>query len=193
VTRPVLPHRTLLGGALAIALVAPAIAEPPMLRIVSEPARVAPTDASLAFRSGAIDAWAIREPTISIEVQQFGTRRLVGGRGLTPSVMFVAAHGAASRDKRAALTDFLRRFRDGWIRARANIPAYAAYNSALTRISEPMLRSAYEIEAMVPAVLSAVVLAEYQAAARNAVTYGLLQRDVDVGRALDLNFAAAVG
>lgn len=152
-----------------------------------------PTDASLAFRSGAIDAWAIWEPYISIETLQFGARTLVDGRGLTPSIMLVSAHEEAIRTKRAALADFLRRFRDGWLWARANIPAYAAYNSALIRVPEPALRRAYEIEATVPAVLDATIVAEFQAAARNAVEFALLQREVDVTRALDLSFAAALG
>lgn len=54
-------------------------------------------------------------------------------------------------------------------------------------------RRAYEIEATVPAVPDAAIVAEVRAAARKAVEFGLLQREVDATRALDLSFAAAVG
>ncbi|MBR0645504.1 ABC transporter substrate-binding protein [Plastoroseomonas hellenica] len=147
-----------------------------------------PTDALLAFRSGAVDAWAIWEPYISVEIQQFGARTLVDGRGLTPSIMFVSAHEQAIRDKRPLLADFLRRFATGWDWARTHIPDYARYNSALTRIPEPALRRAYEIEATAAAPLDAALVREFQAAADNALEFGLLQRRVDVARSVDLGF-----
>lgn len=148
-----------------------------------------PTDALLAFRSGAVDAWAIWEPYISVEIQQFEARTLVDGRGLTPSIMFVSAHEQAVRDKRPLLADFLRRFAVGWDWARTHIPEYARYNSALTRIPEPALRRAYEIEATAAAPLDAALVQEFQAAADNAVEFGLLQRRIDVSRSVDLGFA----
>lgn len=148
-----------------------------------------PTDALLAFRSGAVDAWAIWEPYISVEIQQFGARTLVDGQGLTPSIMFVSAHEQAIRDKRPVLADFLRRFAQGWDWARTHIPDYARYNSTLTRIPEGALRRAYEIEATHAAPLDEAVLREFQAAADNAVEYGLLQRRIGVTRSVDLGFA----
>lgn len=148
-----------------------------------------PTDALLAFRSGAVDAWAIWEPYISVEIQQFGARTLVDGQGLTPSIMFVSAHEQAIRDKRPVLADFLGRFAQGWDWARTHIPEYARYNSTLTRIPEPALRRAYEIEATRAAPLDEAVLREFQAAADNAVEYGLLQRRIDVTQSVDLGFA----
>lgn len=148
-----------------------------------------PTDALLAFRSGAVDAWAIWEPYISVEIQQFAARTLVDGRGLTPSIMFVSAHEQAISDKRPLLADFLRRFAAGWDWARTHIPDYARYNSALTRIPEPVLRRAYEIEATAAAPLDAALVREFQAAADNALEFGLLQRRVDVARSVDLGFS----
>jgi sulfonate transport system substrate-binding protein len=147
-----------------------------------------PTDALLAFRSGAVDAWATWEPYISVEVLQFQARSLVDGRGLTPSIMFVSVHEAAIRDKRSLLADFLRRFAAGWDWAREHIPEYARYNSALTRIPEPALRRAYGIEATAAAPLDEALVREFQAAADNAVEFGLLQRRVDVARSVDLGF-----
>ncbi|RAI57110.1 ABC transporter substrate-binding protein [Roseicella frigidaeris] len=150
-----------------------------------------PTDALLAFRSGAVDAWAIWEPYISVEIQQFGARTLVDGKGLTPSIMFVSAHEQAIRDKRPQLADFLRRFAAGWDWARGHIPDYARYNAALTRIPEAALQRAYAIEATAAAPLDEAVVQEFQAAADQAVEFGLLRERVAVRGALDLGFAPA--
>ena len=151
-----------------------------------------PTDAALAFRSGAIDAWAIWEPYISLEVLEFGARTLLDGQGLTPSIMFVSAHEGAIRDKEPLLADLLRRFRDGWHWADGHIPDYARYNSELTRLPAPVLERAYGIERTRPGVLDEVVVAEYQRAADEALEFGLLRRRVDVRPGLDLRFAAAL-
>ncbi|MBK1656648.1 ABC transporter substrate-binding protein [Paracraurococcus ruber] len=143
-----------------------------------------PTDALLAFRSGAVDAWAVWEPYISVEIQQFGARTLIDGRGLTPSIMIVSAHEQAIRTRRPQLADFLRRFAAGWDWARDNIAEYARYNSALTRIPEAALVRAYGIEATAAAPLDDALVREFQLAADQAVEFGLLRDLVDVRRAL---------
>jgi sulfonate transport system substrate-binding protein len=148
-----------------------------------------PTDAALAFRSGAVDAWAIWEPYISLEVLDFGARTVVDGKGLTPSIMFVAAHERAIREKDAILADLLRRFRDGWRWADGHIPEYARYNSELTRLPVPVLERAYGIERTAPGVLDEAIVAEFQRAADDAVEFGLLRQRVDVRPGLDLRFA----
>ena len=150
-----------------------------------------PSDASLAFRSGAVDAWAVWDPYVSLEVQRFGARVLVDGRGLTPAIMLVAAHEDAIRAKRAALADFLGRFRSGWVWANGHIPDYARYNAALTGLPEPVLRQTYETEQTHPVPLTPPLIAELQAAAGNALEFGLLRQPLDVSRAFDPSFDAA--
>ncbi len=149
-----------------------------------------PTDALLAFRSGAVDAWAVWEPYISVEELQFDARRLLDAQGLSPSVTFVSASEAAIRDKRPQLTDFLRRFGQGWEWANGHIPDYARYNSTLTRIPEAALRKAYELQAAVAVPIDAPLVREIQDAADHAVEFGLMQRRVEVAGALDLSFVA---
>ena len=144
-----------------------------------------PTDAALAFRSGAVDAWAVWDPYVALEVQQFGAQVLVDGRGLTPAIMLLAAHQDAVRTKRAALGDFLHRFRAGWAWADAHIPEYAHYNAALTRLPEPVLRSTYETERTAPTPLTPALIAELQTAADNAVAFGLLRQKLEVRPAFD--------
>lgn len=117
-----------------------------------------PVDAALAFRSGAVDAWAVWDPYVSLKVLQFGARVLVDGRGLTPEVMLVAAHNGAIAAKDAALVDFLGRFRAAWAWADGHIPEYARYNSALTGLPEPVLRRTYETERSRPVAVTVAAL-----------------------------------
>lgn len=149
-----------------------------------------PTDAALAFRSGAVDAWAVWDPYVSLEVQRFGARVLVDGLGLTPAIMLVSAHEDAIRTKRPELTDFLSRFRAGWAWADQHIPDYARYNAALTGLPEPVLRRTYETERTQPAPLTHALIAELQAAAENALEFGLLRQKLDVRRAFDTSLEA---
>ncbi|MBX6385609.1 MAG: ABC transporter substrate-binding protein [Microbispora sp.] len=147
-----------------------------------------PTDASLAFRSGAVDAWAIWEPYNSIEILGFGARVLVDGTGLTPTVNFISVHENAIRDKRPLLQDFLQRNRRGWNWARNNIPAFARNTSELTRIPEPMLRRAYEVQQTRAVPIDAALVAELQQASDQAVEFGVLSRSIRVVDAFDTSF-----
>ncbi len=147
-----------------------------------------PSDASLAFRSGAVDAWAVWEPYVSLEVLRFGARVLVDGSGLTPAVTLVSAHEEAIRDKRAALADFLQRFRSAWAWAEGHIPDYARYNAALTGLPEPVLRRAYETERTKPVGVTPALIAEMQAAAGHALEFGLLRQPLEASRAFDASF-----
>ena len=149
-----------------------------------------PSDASLAFRSGAVDAWAVWEPYVSFEVLRFGARVLVDGSGLTPAVTLVAAHEGAIQTKRAALADFLGRFRSAWAWAEGHIPDYARCNAALTGLPEPVLRRAYEAERTRPAGITPALVAEMQAAAGHALEFGLLRQPLEVSRAFDGSFNA---
>ncbi len=129
-----------------------------------------PVYAALAFRSGAVDAWAVWDPYVSLEVLQFGARVLVDGCGLTPAVMLVAAHEGAIAGKYAALDDFLGRFRAAWAWADGHIPIpeYARYNAALTGLPEPVLRRTYETERSRPVALTPDLIGELQTAAGTA-------------------------
>jgi sulfonate transport system substrate-binding protein len=147
-----------------------------------------PVDAMLAFRSGAVDAWAIWEPYVSLEVLGSGARVVTDGESLTPSVVFVSAHQDAIRDKRAALSDFLRRFAAGWDWAANNRAAYAHYNAGLTHLPEAALLRAYETDDTRAAKLDERLIASVETAARRMTAYGLLRPGVEVRAALDLSF-----
>jgi len=153
-----------------------------------EHAFLGPADASLAFRSGAVEAWAIWEPYVSIEVERFGARVLVDGTGLTPTISFLAAHEKALRERRPLLADLLLRQQRGWAWADAHIPEYAATNARLTRLPEDAVRRAYGIQRTRAIPLDAAAVAELQLAADRAQEFGLLRQRLEVKEALDTDF-----
>ncbi len=71
---------------------------------------VLPTDASAAFNSGQIGAWATFDPYLGI-AEQHGARLLRDGKGLTTALSFVTATQQSLDDpgKRAAIADFAQR------------------------------------------------------------------------------------
>nr|WP_314071020.1 ABC transporter substrate-binding protein [uncultured Roseococcus sp.] len=147
-----------------------------------------PTDASLAFRSGAVDGWAIWEPYNSIEILGFGARVLVDGTGLTPTANFLSVHDNTLRDKRPLLQDFLQRNRRGWAWALNNIPAFAQNTSELTRIPVRFLQRAYEVQRSRAVPIDAPLIAELQAASDAAVEFGVFSRAIRVADAFDTGF-----
>jgi len=151
-------------------------------------AYLGPADAALAFRSGAVDAWAIWEPYVSIEVTHFGARVLEDGAGLTPTISFLAAHQNALRDRRAELTDLMQRQRAGWTWAAGHLADYAATNARLTRLPEAAVRRAFELQRTRAIPLDAAVVAELQDAADRSLEFGLIRERLDVTQALDTSF-----
>jgi len=147
-----------------------------------------PAEAALAFRSGAVDAWAIWEPYVSIEVERFGGRVLLDGAGLTPTISFLAAHENALRLRRPQLADLMARQRAGWAWAEAHLTEYATANARLTRLPEDAVRRAFETQRTRAIPLDAAVVSELQDAADRAVEFGLLRQPLEVARALDLGF-----
>lgn len=154
-------------------------------------AALGPVDAALAFRSGSVDAWAIWEPYVAIEVQNFGARVLRDGTGLTPTVSLTSVHVDTLKNKRPLLQEFLLRQQRGWDWARDNIPAFARSTSALTRIPEPLLRQAYENQATRAVPVDAALVAELQKAGDQAVEFGVLSRAIAVADAFDTSFTLA--
>jgi sulfonate transport system substrate-binding protein len=68
-----------------------------------------PIDARAALISGAIDAWASWDPYTAMLELSDGVRCVADGNGLPSNKIYLVAGLDAIRDKRAALTDFVRR------------------------------------------------------------------------------------
>ena len=147
-----------------------------------------PSDAALAFRTGALGAWTVWEPFISLEVVQFDARVLADAQGLTPSASVLAAGEAAIRDKTAAIADFNRRVAAGWVWANAHRSDYARSTAALIRQPIPVIERAYATSAEHGIPIDATLVAEFQEAVGRAVGYGIVSRPFDVAQAIDRRF-----
>lgn len=144
-----------------------------------------PSDAVLAFRTGAIHAWSAWEPFTSLEVVQFGARVLADAKGLTPSASVMAAGDAAIRDKAAEIADFNRRVAAGWVWANGHLPEYARSTAALIRQPVPVIERAYAVSRQHGISIDAPLLREFQEAINRAVGYGIVSRRFDVAQAVD--------
>ncbi|KNC12692.1 nitrate ABC transporter substrate-binding protein [Pantoea sp. RIT-PI-b] len=96
---------------------------------------VLPTDASAAFNSGQIAAWATFDPYLGI-AEQHGARLLRDGKGLTTALSFVTATQSSLDDpgKRAAIADFTHRLAKARAWALAHPQQYNAVYAQLTRL-----------------------------------------------------------
>ncbi|WP_455916466.1 ABC transporter substrate-binding protein [Pantoea agglomerans] len=97
---------------------------------------VLPTDASAAFNSGQIAAWATFDPYLGI-AEQHGARLLRDGKGLTTALSFVTATESSLKDpqKRLAIADFARRLAKAREWALQHPDEYNQVYSSLTRLS----------------------------------------------------------
>ncbi|MGY8661730.1 ABC transporter substrate-binding protein [Bradyrhizobium sp. UFLA05-109] len=86
---------------------------------------LAPSDAKIAYSQGSVDAWATWEPYVSQEEVLFKSRRIITSEGLTPGLSFQVARLEAIRDKRAELTDFIRRLTAARAWSINNLDSYA--------------------------------------------------------------------
>ena len=152
-----------------------------------------PSDAALAYRSGAIDAWSVWEPFTSLEVLNFGSRVLADAHGLTPSASLLAASEPAVRTKRPQLEDFVRRHRQGWGWARSHSKAYARTTAGLIRQPAPVIERAYEVSDTRAVPIDAALLAEFQEAVDRCVGYGIVSRPFNVAEGIDASFNGSEG
>ncbi|MGW1445120.1 ABC transporter substrate-binding protein [Serratia rhizosphaerae] len=96
---------------------------------------VMPTDASAAFSTGRVAAWAVFDPYLGV-AEQSGARLLRDGQGLTPSLGFLTAttRSLADADKRAAIKDFAERVARARQWAIDHPEEYARVYAQLTRL-----------------------------------------------------------
>ncbi|WP_416260328.1 ABC transporter substrate-binding protein [Gibbsiella quercinecans] len=96
---------------------------------------VMPTDASAAFSTGKVAAWAVFDPYLGV-AEQSGARLLRDGQRLTPSLGFLTAttRSLADPDKRAAIKDFAERVARARQWAIDHPAEYAKVYAQLTRL-----------------------------------------------------------
>jgi sulfonate transport system substrate-binding protein len=104
-----------------------------------------PSDAAVALRTGAIDAWSTWDPyTAQLEIAQ-GCRRVADAVGISPGLSFLFARddAIANSDKRAALQDFVGRLAKARRRALEHLDSYAKSWSVLVGLPTEVGQKVY--------------------------------------------------
>lgn len=150
---------------------------------------VMPTDASAAFSTGKVAAWAVFDPYLGV-AEQSGARLLRDGQGLTPSLGFLTAttRSLADPDKRAAIKDFAERVARARQWAIDHPAEYAKVYAQLTRlpletarhIADRTSKGAHSVNQQDINVLQPVADLFYQ--------LKILPNHVDVGSLIDKEF-----
>ncbi|MGL6020139.1 MAG: ABC transporter substrate-binding protein [Gibbsiella quercinecans] len=150
---------------------------------------VMPTDASAAFSTGKVAAWAVFDPYLGV-AEQSGARLLRDGQGLTPSLGFLTAttRSLADPDKRAAIKDFAERVAKARQWAIDHPAEYAKVYAQLTRlpletarhIADRTSKGAHSVNQQDINVLQPVADLFYQ--------LKILPNHVDVGSLIDKEF-----
>jgi len=148
-------------------------------------APLGPIDANIALLAGSIDGWAVWEPYVSYATLKDGARVVSNGQGLTPTITFIVASEAAIASKRAAVQDLVQRLNKARLWSLEHVAEYAKSTTELTRLPEDVLLSAYRAQNTSPIVIDETIVKEVQAASDRATRYGILSKQLDVGKAID--------
>jgi len=148
------------------------------------PVNLQPADAGAAFRSGALDAWAIWDPFYALAQQDPATRVLTTAEGVAPSnSFFLASRGFATRAP-ATLLALLDAINGAAAWARANPEALAQTLSEVTgvplaaqRIAAP--RGVYAVQPM-----DDTIIAQQQAIADSFAELRIIPARIDVRKAV---------
>lgn len=118
-----------------------------------------PSDAAAAFRTGAIDAWAIWDPFLAIAQQDPATRVLVQSTDVTPSNSYFLASRAWATRAPDQVQDVLDAINRGAVWARQNPDALAGLMAEVTgvpiaaqRVAAP--RGIYAVQPMDDAIIA---------------------------------------
>lgn len=150
---------------------------------------VLPTDASAAFNSGQIKAWAVFDPYLAV-AQQNGARLITDASHLTASFSFLSATTASLSDphKRQAIRDFAERVRQArqWA-----IDHPALYASSYAQLSHLPLKTAQLITSRGPTASRPVTDADLNSLQQTAdrfYGYGILPAKITVRQFADPHF-----
>jgi len=176
------------GHYLALALLDHAGIDPASVNIVTMP----PPDARLALAGGAVDAWSVWDPYVSIAIADDGARVLADATGVYGNKSFDLAHLDAIAGKRAALEDFEGRLARARRWALSHVEENAAQVATLTRIPAPLIAQSLRNRAATPIAIDDQVIAETQGEADLFTRYHVLPAHLDVSGAFDRGFAGAL-
>jgi sulfonate transport system substrate-binding protein len=153
---------------------------------------LAPSDAKVAYTQGSVDAWSTWEPYVSQEEVLFKSRRVITAEGLTPGLSFEVATPEATRDKRAALEDFVRRLTAARAWSQDHVAGYAESWGRLMNISPSVAVNWLSRAKIRLAPIDDGVVSDEQKTIDLYVRAGLIKQKLDAGEVVDRSFSEAI-
>ena len=145
---------------------------------------MAPPDAAAAFRSGAVDAWAIWDPFLAIAQQDAATRVLISSSEVAPTNNFILARrswAAGAPDRLRAVLDAIN---DAATWAAANPDALAVLMTDVTGVPLAAQRLAAPRGVYVVRPMDDGVVAQQQAIADSFAKLRIIPGRIEVRRAV---------
>lgn len=147
------------------------------------PADLAPPDALAAFRSGAVDAWAIWDPYFAVAQTDPQTRVLTTAEGIVPSWSYFLANGDFARSNPELVSGILGELASVGAAAQANLDATVPTLSKITGVPEDVTRVAlsrpgFDLGNVAP--VSAEAAAYQQALADEFTGLGILPKSLTI-------------
>jgi sulfonate transport system substrate-binding protein len=153
---------------------------------------LAPSDAKVAYSQGSVDAWSTWEPYVSQEEVLFKSRRVITAEGLTPGLSFTVATPDAIRDKRAALSDFVRRLALARNWSLGHTEGYAESWGRLMNVPPAVALNWLSRAKISIAPIDDAVVADEQKTIDLYFRAGLIKQKLDAATIVDRSFADAI-
>ncbi|MCW5623586.1 MAG: ABC transporter substrate-binding protein [Burkholderiales bacterium] len=153
---------------------------------------LSPVDGRSALTAKSVDAWSTWAPYTSTAVLLDGARVVTDGEGLVASTSFVLASDHAIANKRAVITDYLKRLAKAQRWALDNIDVYAKREAALIGIPVPIAQDWFRTARITPFAVNLQTVKEFQQAADLFYRFGVLPKAIQVDPAFDLDFGKAL-
>jgi sulfonate transport system substrate-binding protein len=153
---------------------------------------LAPSDAKLAYSQGSVDAWSTWEPYVSQEEVLFKSRVVITGDGLTPGLSFMVATPDAIRDKREALSDFVKRLTAARAWSQDHVDGYAETWGKLMNIPASVAVNWLSRAKITMAPIDDAVVTDEQKTIELYLRAGLIKQKLDAGAIVDRSFSGAI-
>ena len=154
---------------------------------------LAPSDAKIAYTQGSVDAWSTWEPYVSQEEVLFQAQRVITAEGIVPGIGFQVATPEAIRDKRAELSDFLRRLTAARAWSLNNVDAYAETWGRLMNIPPAVPLNWLSRAKIQVAPIDDGVIADEQKTIDLYFRAGLIKQRLNAADIVDRSFSEAIG
>ena len=153
-----------------------------------------PSDAAVALKTGAVDAWSTWDPyTAQLELAQ-GARRVADGVGVTPGLGYFFARDDALADagKHLALQDFVARLARARRWGLEHLESYAETWSAVVGLPKEIGLKVYTRARYRAAPIDATVIADEQKTIDLDVRNGLIKQSLDANKIFSADFTPAI-